>query len=253
MAGFAVPEEHSLRRLLNVWRLAVLAVVVLGNATGVFGNIAAAVVGKQSGDIFSAAETAYAANNSEVGHTLSHQGHEKHELMEQISGVQQLCEVAVLLTIILAFAAVGVVGARRVVSVLFLTQDSLANYQQVAASGRQLLRRITVTATIVFVTFLLRAVFAIINSLANVLQSDADVCPDSYNPCDSQCFNVYSIMHVWLHYTPQFQLVVEIISSPVSLLVALWGMTSRGMLRRMLPGGRHDNNMMSVSLTMSRH
>ncbi len=79
MAGFAIPEEHILRRRLNVWRLAVLAAVVLGNATGLFGNIAAAAVGKQSGDIFSAAETAYAANNSEVGHTLSHLGREKHE------------------------------------------------------------------------------------------------------------------------------------------------------------------------------
>ena len=40
-------------------------------------------------------------------------------------------------------------------------------------------------------------------------------------------------MQVWLIYTPEFQLVVMLISSPLALLVALWGMTSERTLQQM--------------------
>jgi hypothetical protein len=40
-------------------------------------------------------------------------------------------------------------------------------------------------------------------------------------------------MQVWLIYTPEFQLMVVMISSPLSLLVALSGMTTDRALRQM--------------------
>ena len=40
-------------------------------------------------------------------------------------------------------------------------------------------------------------------------------------------------MQGWLIYTPEFQLVVMLISSPLALLVALWGMTSERTLQQM--------------------
>jgi hypothetical protein len=42
-------------------------------------------------------------------------------------------------------------------------------------------------------------------------------------------------MHMWqwMDYTPQFQLMVVLISSPLSLMVALWGMTSNKLLKMM--------------------
>ena len=51
----------------------------------------------------------------------------------------------------------------------------------------------------------------------------------------------------WLFYTPEFQLSVELISSPLTLLVALWGMTSKHTLR-LMQSRRREMNTMQVSV-----
>ncbi len=130
-----------------------------------------------------------------------------------------------LLIIILAFAVVGVACARRVSSSLRNMNDAHG------AAGRQLRRQIVGTAAFVFVTFLLRAVFSTMNALANALQSPPVV--GCANSCDPSCYNVWEIIAYWLYYTPEFQLSVVLISSPLALLVALWGMTSKRALRQM--------------------
>ena len=88
------------------------------------------------------------------------------------------------------------------------------------------------TAAFVFVTFLLRAVYSTMSAVGKELQDYARICLSS-NSCDASCFNVYTLMQRWLFYTPEFQLSVEFISSPLTLLVALWGMTSKHTLRLM--------------------
>jgi hypothetical protein len=44
---------------------------------------------------------------------------------------------------------------------------------------------------------------------------------------------VYGVIQFWMIYTPEFQLIVMLISSPAALLVALWGMTTKLALRLM--------------------
>jgi hypothetical protein len=90
------------------------------------------------------------------------------------------------------------------------------------------------TAAFVFVTFLLRAVYSTMFALANELQNQGNTvnCP-SGNRCDASCYNVYRLMQLWLFYTPEFQLIVVLISSPLALLVALLGMTTDRELRQM--------------------
>jgi hypothetical protein len=89
------------------------------------------------------------------------------------------------------------------------------------------------TAAFVFVTFLLRAVFSTMNALANALQTNVQTCS---NTCDPACFNVWFVIQIWLQFTPEFQLIVVLISSPLALLVALWGMTSERTLQHMRSG-----------------
>ena len=48
------------------------------------------------------------------------------------------------------------------------------------------------------------------------------------NPCK----NVYSNIIGWILYTPAFQQVAMLISSPIALLVALWGMSSVSVLEQ---------------------
>jgi hypothetical protein len=57
------------------------------------------------------------------------------------------------------------------------------------------------------------------------------------NGCDA-CYNEYTHIHPWMSYTPEFQQVIMLISSPVAQLVALWGMTNKSMLQLMMTSKR---------------
>ena len=51
--------------------------------------------------------------------------------------------------------------------------------------------------------------------------------------CDTTCFNEFALIQRWGVFTPEFQVTIVLISSPVALLVALWGVTSRYALQLM--------------------
>jgi len=224
MADFAAAKGDGMSRRLAVGGRVVMAVVVVGNVVGLCGNVAAAVYSKEVGDLLIAASAAFAANNSDAGDKLYNLAGQKGSVASEVGSVQSFCEVAVLLIIILAFAVVGIACARRVSSALRDMNDAHG------AAGRQLQRQIVGTAAFVFVTFLLRAVFSTINALANALQTISLGCT---NNRDLSCYNVWEIIQYWLEFTPEFQLSVVLISSPLALLVALWGMTSKRALQHM--------------------
>jgi hypothetical protein len=169
--------------------------------------------------------------------------------------------------IILAFAVVGIASAHRVSSAqsdlrLQLVAAGRQPQRQILGSaafvfltgllraeplsvGRQLRRRIVGTTAFVFLTFLLRAVFSTMNALANALQNDDAAC---LTLCDIPCNNVYQLIQNWLFLTPEFQLIVVLISSPLALIVALWGMTSERTLEYM----RSSRGQMAAVLLMSK-
>jgi len=233
MSDFAA---DAMTRRWVVGGRAVLAAVVAANVVGLGGNVAAAVYMAQSAGSFSAASDAYAANNTADAHNLVNLGYQQEQLAVSTEAVQLICEVAVLLLIIVAFAVVGAACARRVSSALVDMTDAFA------AAGRQLRLQIVGTAAVVFVTFLLRAVYSTIYAVANALQDSASFanCP-SQKGCDASCFNVFQLIRLWLLYTPEFQVTVVLISSPFALLVALWGMTSERTLQLMQSNRRQTN------------
>jgi hypothetical protein len=244
MADFAVPKGDSLSRRLVVGGRVVMAAVVVGNVVGLCGNVAAAVLSKQVGDLENAAAAAFAANSNDAANAFDAQAYQKNTVANEAASVQSFCEVAVLLIIILAFSVVGIASARRVSSALRDMND-----EHVEAVGRQLRRKIVGTASFVFVTFLLRAVFSIMNALASALQNDGAGCPTF---CGIPCNNVWTLIQEWLEYTPEFQLSVVLISSPLALIVALWGMTSERTLQHMRSGRAQMATMRSSSLMASK-
>jgi hypothetical protein len=242
MADFAVPKSDGLSRRLDVGGRVVMTAVVVGNVVGLCGYVAAAVLSKQVGDLNNAAAAAFAANSTPAVNSIVAQADQKNSVANDASSVQQFCEVAVLLLIILAFAVVGIACSRRVSSALRLRD---LNDERVEAVGRQLRRKIVGTAAFVFVTFLLRAVFSTMNALSNALQNfDAD-CPTI---CGIPCNNVWSLIAAWLVFTPEFQLIVVLISSPLALLFVLWGMTDKRTLQHMRAGRGQTVRMVSQPL-----
>jgi hypothetical protein len=228
MANFAVAKGNGMSRRLAVGGRVVMAAVVVGNAVGLCGNVASAVYFKQSADLYSEASAAYAANKPDDGKAVRSQGRRKNEMASNAASVQQFSEVVVLLIIIVAFAVVGIASARRVSSALRNLNDA---HGAVDTAGRQLRLQIVGTTAFIFVTFLLRSVFSIMYALANGLQNNGASCATSL--CDGLCYNSYSLMQTWFQYTPHFQHTFELISSPLALLVALWGMTYGRTLQRL--------------------
>ena len=239
MADFAVAKAGGMSRRVAVGGRVVLAAVVVGNAVIVCGSVAAAVLFKETASLDSASGSAYAANNVDAAVNLAKQAREKFSAGLDAISVQQFSEVIVLLIIIFAFAVVGIAGARRVNSALRNMNDE---HGDVTAAGMQLRRQIVGTTAFVFVTFLLRAVFTSMYALARALQNASAACTATAGVCDSSCFNQWWLMNAWIAYTPEYQSMVILTSSPVAMIVALWGMTSKRALE-LMKSGRGQSSM----------
>ena len=227
MKDLAVSEADGTARRWVVGGRAVLASVVVGNLAGVSGNFAAAASFKKTADLASSVAAAYAANTTAAASDFHTQWKQQLQVSISTLSIQQFCEVAVLLLIVVAFAVVGIACAR------FLSAALRGMNDAAGAAGRKVRRQILATCAFVFLTFLLRAVFSTMNALANLLQDNSVDCPSRNSFCDLQCFNIYYFVQYWLLYTPEFQLAIEVISGPLALLVALWGMTSDRALQLM--------------------
>jgi hypothetical protein len=218
----------------------ILSLIMLGNSVGLCGNVAAAVFGRQSGEAFSALVTACNANSTACQHGSSNvmgiynEAFEKASAARQAASVQSFCEVVLLLVIIVTFIIFGIRSARFISRAVRIVNSKLIPFQtsqNVAVLGAALKRRIVGTTTFVFLTFMLRAVFSITNSLSNLLQNNGSPTCAVPVQCSSACFNQWQLMQEWIQFTPEFTMTAELISSPLALIVALWGVTDATTLR----------------------
>jgi hypothetical protein len=242
--SFAVNRSSHPER----WRKArwgLLGVVVLLNALGICGNFGAAFYFNQAADANVDAASAFAANNTAMGKELRNVANHRYERAGNVASIQRFSEVSLLMLIIAAFSTVGFFSAQVIASALrtlFTAQQRLGFMAGVAGEqgrqmvsdaslqGRQLQRKVLGTFVFVFATLLLRSVFSVIYALAQALQNYGNPCGLSF--CDT-CKNHYANILGWIIYTPPFQLVTVLIASPISLLIALWGMSGVRALEQM--------------------
>ncbi len=251
MSVFVTLQGHGARKWWAAGGRAVMAAVVLCNAVGLAANIAAAIYAQKAADTFSTASILYASNNTRndaIKYIAS--GRSENQFAYSISSVQSFCEVAVLLLIVLVFAMVGVTCIRRLSSALTIigtpmldaagsdTYAAQHHIQQGAvdkalALGRRLRQEVVVTTSFVFVAFLLRSAVSTLTAVANQSQDSAKRCSGVTDPCDALCNNVFTRIGTWNAYTPEFVTTVVLISSPLTLLAALRGMTCKLTLQLM--------------------
>jgi hypothetical protein len=243
MSDFAAGQDDRMRKRWAAGGRVVMAVVVLGNAVGLAANVAAAVHAAKSAGAASAASAAFSNNDTDSGYEFLALSVTEIDRAISINSVQLFCEVAVLLFIVAAFIVAGVVCARAVSSWLRAVDATSAP----AATGRELRRRIVGTTAIVFAAFVVRSVFASMSAVSSQLQDGANECPGVTSRCDASCYNIFSHFHTWMVYTPEFQVTIVLISSPLSLLVALWGMTSKQTLQLLKSSNEQQISLMSRS------
>jgi hypothetical protein len=245
MSDFVTSQGDSARKWWVIGGRAVMAAVVLCNAVGLAASIAAAVFIQKSADACSAASMLYASSNTRNNAIkIIMSARSDIELALNVLSVQSFCEAAVLLLIVLVFTVIGVACIRRLGSTLTLLNTAGADMavqhrmrqrvvNQALALGKRLRQEVVVTTSFVFVAFLLRSVVATLVAVAYQSQDTAKTCPGKTSLCDSSCYNVYTHIVIWNANTPEFVTTVVLISSPLTLLVALWGMYSKITLQLM--------------------
>jgi hypothetical protein len=234
MKDFAGSKADSAWQHWALWGRVVMSAVVCGNAVGLAGNVAAAVYFQDVSDTARTSSTFFASNNATEGFRTFRIGVQQAQLALSTASVQQFSEVVVLLLIVVAFSAAGLACARLIASRMLLISNPSST---AATTGRSLWLQMVGTTVFVFVAFVLRAAFATLYAITYRLQDvDSKECPGNSNPldkCDATCYVVYTHISQWMFRTPEFQLMIVLISSPFALLVALWGMTTPLTLRLM--------------------
>jgi hypothetical protein len=223
-----------------------MAAVVLGNAAGLAANAAAAVHYQKAAQAQStAASAAYAASSTKDGDNFRFLSQKEVQHSGSILSVQLFCEVAVLLLIVVAFAVVGALCA-RLLSFRFRQLGVDAGYDAFMATVQRRLRLHMLGSTaFVFVTFVVRAALSTIYAVAFQLRDAmTESCP---HPCD-ECHNVFTHILYWMTHTLQFQTTIVLVSSPLALLVALWGMTPKHMLQPMKSSRRDKALPLAIML-----
>ena len=249
LIGFVKRGVGAVPKKVLVGGKVVVALVAVVGVAGVCGNAVVADIRKARGDLHYSAAAAYAASDIGAGNSFTSQALQKATLANRTVSVQQFCEVAVLLVIIAVFILVGVITTQRLRSA-FKGLDNLDHSRRTVidalAFGSDLLLRTRCTTVFVFLAFLPRAVFAIMNALGDQLQNVGDSCAaTAAGPCDPSCYNVWTLMGTWMFFTPAFRLLVELISFPVTLLVALWAMTTKS-VRKLMASTRGEADISAL-------
>jgi hypothetical protein len=244
-AALRMLEGANIRRRWEAAARIVMAAVVLGNAVGLAGHVAAAVHYHNAYEADIAASAYYTVDNTKDGDAFKLKSREEVQLGGSISSVQRFSEVSVLLLIVIAFLGVGLLSARHISATLF----DINPLSRPAALGRTLRWQILVTTGCVFVAFLFRSVFSTMSAVVFKFRDFGKLCPgsDTFTYCDASCYNVYTHIVGWIFFTPEFESMVILISSPLTLLVALWGMTPRSTLQLMKSSGQESAILISAA------
>ena len=149
----------------------------------------------------------------------------------KFAGYGSICEGCSLVIMLVSFLAAGVLCIRRFYSGVTSSATE---------AGRQIKKvrlQIIVTVSTVFVTFLMRSVYAaaLAASRRGRIVTPFDVNPQSPQTavsCDP-CQGAGLIVQTWLLLCPAFSFTVFLLSSPVTILVSLWGMTTDSLLQNL--------------------
>jgi hypothetical protein len=170
----------------------------------------------------------------------------------------QCSEVLVLTLNIGAFSVASLFSMRRIQNTfdelnrvadnrrLLVSRQPQASSRFVIASaaGRHLRLQILGTFAAVFITFLIRAIFSVLTAISYKNNDNFRVL-FTCRPCDASCSSDSVPLFYFLQFTPQLQMSIMLVSSPLTLLVALWGMTS-AMMWQCLRGKCSHNSAIGI-------
>jgi hypothetical protein len=235
---------------------AVVGSIFVGSLIGMCGNVVASVYMTRAAGYFDAA--AVSGNSTDNWSKASTQ----RSIGQLANAVHLFFETIMLLLIVIGLTIGGIASIRRFRSAIesmdthLLKLKGLSRAQNITemavheqSSLRQLRTQVFLTCSFMFFSFLLRALYVTMFAVAGALNNNSAKClnpPDNSKINDrcAECYNVFAHINVWLLYTPAFFWLVYLISEPIALLVALWGMTA-GRAWSIMSGQKDDSRIHS--------
>jgi hypothetical protein len=250
-------EFSSVLQKYSMAKYATTAIVVIGCIVSVGGSIASAVY------LLDAASLAVQASSAikippglsskaqlavfQSAYALYVSSQSKLSDAKKVESVDEISQMCVLLILVCLFLVAGAFCAARLRSFMdaLLAVNVTAHQSNSSVHVKQVFQQIMITISVVLVTFLPRATFASLEAVSGVLQDFenglcAEVCADEVSKTCLKVYNRYSKMVFYFQFTPEYQLIVNMLSSPVCLMVALWGMTSERMRQVMSQAGQRE-------------
>ena len=153
--------------------------------------------------------------------------------MYKIYAVFQTSDAATQLFIVATFLVVAGFCAGRIKRIL--RRQELAAQGSVEADAlvddmRTVMWQVLATCVVVFLSLASMAALLTFQAVFNAQGVGNEQCPDGLNNVCDSCHDINHLIRQWLFFHPELNVVVFEVSSCISLLVALWGMTSKRLL-----------------------
>ncbi len=224
---------------LSLWPVRLFyGAVMVCNLTGFIGNVVATVQWSQAGDLYNQAAEDFLAENVSAGLSRLQLARAMVSTSANTSSIQRFCEAIALLTTSVAFLLAAIRSHRIIATALgalsafIMSRDrsrvelavnhSIDTARSMIEKGAVLQQKIWTTFLFLALLVLARSAFSVLTALTQGFQDIGNTC--SIDPCDP-CKNEFTHMHYWVLYTPALQQTVILLTSPISMLIALWGMS----------------------------
>jgi hypothetical protein len=150
----------------------------------------------------------------------------------KFAGYGSICEGCSLVFMLVSFLAAGVLCIRR------FFKGATNVISEIGRKNSKVRLQITVTVSTVFVTFLVRSVYAAALAASRRGQISTAFaanprCAESTTVFCDPCQDLGVVVQSWLYLCPAFSFTVFLLSSPVTILVSLWGMTTDSLLQNL--------------------
>lgn len=188
-------QSERQKRLVAIGRRLLVGIVIIGNVV-LWGSLAAAsVYYMRIAASYSDASDSFDANDTDTAMSSLNQTFLSYDMGDRALSVQNACESITLVAIVVVFAIFGLFVLRQLRELIGVIDSVHGSHDALANFGRSLHKKIIVTVVIVFLTFFVRASFALMLSVGDSAPLDSgcgrcDACQSQVRNMALRCFSI---------------------------------------------------------------
>lgn len=222
-----VLEETSVKERTRRLSHVLIVIFLILNVTNIGVMIACGAYNVRAGHEYLRSSAAYRRDDNFTGAELLSGANSYNDRANNIQGVGSSIEAIMIVSIVIVFVAVGLYVwrvLRRAQLLLHSISNRVKGDYNVAVAksaieaGSAMQKRVEGTVVVVFMFFVLRAIYASMFAASFVFYDLNPNCAE----CED-CQSTLTVMGVWFIANPGFHAISNLLSAPVALLLAMFG------------------------------